>query len=160
MPEEPEEGDSRTIFLPESKAEATTPSPEIGKLFPTDEIRDRLDNGEHAVALILTSTKLEVIISQAIRSHYSWNKAKFEGEGYDKYSLGALIEECVEYGALPEYEDKLNKMRSGERQVVSLRNNLVHDYGFLEEIERDEDTQQEVKDAIEKAIDFIESVDI
>jgi uncharacterized protein YutE (UPF0331/DUF86 family) len=51
-------------------------------------------------------------------------------------------------------------MRSGERQVVSLRNNLVHDYGFLEEIERDEDTQQEVKDAIEKAIDFIESVDI
>lgn len=128
--------------------------------FSADNIRERLDNDEYALALILTATRLENIVSRAIRRHYNWSHEKFDNEGYEGYSLGALIQECVEYGALPEYENELNRMRSGEKQVVSLRNNLVHDYGYLDDIEEDEDLQQDVEKAIEEAIDFIEAVEL
>ena len=128
--------------------------------FSADNIRERLTKEKHVLALILTATRLENIVSRAVCYHYDWSQEKFENEGYDKYSLGALMEECVEYGALPKHENELNQMRSGEREIVSLRNSLVHEYGYLDEIEKDEDLQDEVEDVIENAIDFIESVGI
>lgn len=88
------------------------------------------------------------------------NKGKIEDKEYDEYSIGALMQECVEYGALPKHEDELFRMRSEDRQIVSLRNNLVHEYGYLDDIEEDKDQRNEVKDAIKDAIDFIESVEI
>jgi hypothetical protein len=128
--------------------------------FSADNIRERLEDDEYALALVLTATRLENIVSRAVRHHYDWNQEKFESEGYDKYSLGALMQECVEYGALSEHTDELNRMRSGKRKIVSLRNNLVHEYGYLDDIEEDEELQDEVEEAIENAIDFIESVKI
>lgn len=127
--------------------------------FSADNIRERLEDDEYPLALVLTATRLENIVSQAVRRHYDWSQEKFENEGYDEYSLGALMQECVEYGALPEHERQLNRMRSGERKIVSLRNNLVHEYGYLGDIEEDEDLQEEVEDVIGDAIDFIESVE-
>lgn len=43
---------------------------------------------------------------------------------------------------------------------MSLRNNLVHEYGYLSDVEENEGGQQEVKDAIEKAIEFVETVEV
>lgn len=128
--------------------------------FSADNIRKRLENNKYPLALVLTATRLENIVSRAIRHHYGWSQEKFEDEGYDEYSLGKLMQECVEYGALPEHEDELNRMRSGEKKIVSLRNDLVHEYGYLNDLEENKDNQNKVEDAIEDAIDFIESVEI
>jgi len=128
--------------------------------FSADNIRERLEDDEYALALVLTATRLENIVSKAVRHHYDWDQEQFESEGYDEYSLGKLMQECVDYGALPEHEDELNRMRSRKRQIVSLRNSLVHEYGYLNDIEGNEHIQDEVKDAINDAIGFIESVEI
>lgn len=128
--------------------------------FSADNIRERLEEDEYALALVLTATRLENIVSQAVRCHYGWSREKFESEGYDEYSLGALMQECVEYDALPEHEDELNRMRSGERQIVSLRNNLVHEYGYLNNIEENKQLQYKIEDAINNAINFIESTEL
>lgn len=128
--------------------------------FSAESIQKRLRNEERALALVLTSTRLENIVSRAIRLHYGWSEEKFKEKNYDKKSLGSLLEECVEHGALKEHEDELNTLRSGEKQVVSLRNDLVHEYGYLSNVEEDEDVQQEVEDAVGEAIEFIETVEL
>lgn len=128
--------------------------------YSTRDIRERLEDNEYVVALILTSAWLENIVGRAIRHHYGWNSEKFQKEGYHKMSLGSLLEECAEYGALKAHEEKLNKFRSGEKQIVSLRNNLVHEHGYLNDIEEGEDAQQEVEDAIEEVVEFIETVEV
>lgn len=154
------ESENKTVSAEAAVTASSAMTAEATVAFSADNIRDRLKKDEYALALVLTSTRLESIMSMIIRDHYNWDSGKFEKEGYDNYSLGRLIEECVKYGALPEYEDTLNKMRSGEMQIVILRNNLVHDYGFLSNVEADQDLQQEVEDAIEKTIELIESVEV
>jgi uncharacterized protein YutE (UPF0331/DUF86 family) len=128
--------------------------------FSSENIREKLEDNEYALALILTSTRLENIVSQAIRDHNNWNTEKFEDEGYDEYTLGTLLEKCVECGTLSQYEKTLNKMRSGKKQVVSLRNDLVHEFGYLNDVQEDEDVQKEVEDAIDRVIEFIDQVTI
>lgn len=157
--EQEEEPDTQILHAPTQRLSLETPTPEVKRFFSTEKIRKRLANDEHALALVVTATRLENITSLAIRQHYSWTLKKFKTEGYDNYSLGALMQECTEYGVLKEHEDVLNEMRSGEKQIVSLRNNLVHEYGYLEKLDEDTTLQQEIEEAIEKAIGFIESVE-
>ena len=128
--------------------------------FSSEIIRDRLekDEPEYALALILTSTRLESILSLAIQRHFGWDFDTFEDNGYDDFALGKLLEKCMTYGALKQHQDELKKMQ-GNNQVVNLRNNLVHDYGYLAEVEDDTETQKEVADAIEYALEFIDDVE-
>lgn len=166
MSEENNDGDRgegpKHQFASIDPAVAKATASEIGAshTFSPDNIRERLDEGEHDVALILTSTLLEKILSLGIREHYGWDQGKFETKGFDKFSLGTYLEECTEYGVFKDYTDDLNKMRSGENEIMDLRNNLVHEHGYMESLERNEDLQQDAEEAIEEAIDFIESVEI
>lgn len=155
-----EETKTQTGDISARDADRATISGTLG--FSTENIRDRLekDEPEYALALVLTSTRLEYILSQAIQLHFSWDSETFESNGYGDFSLGTLLEKCVKYGALKPYEDELNKIRSGEKQVANLRNNLVHEYGYLAEVEDDKGTQKEVKDAIEYALRFIDNVEL
>ncbi|WP_276281105.1 hypothetical protein [Halorussus caseinilyticus] len=132
----------------------------LSRSFPVDTIRDRLEDNEYALSLILTSTRLETVISEAIRLHYGWDLEEFENEGYNSYSLGKLITECSKYGALQEHDEEINRIESNKNPIVNLRNNLVHDYGYLEKIEKDEETQKKVRNAIEDTLDFIEAVEL
>lgn len=157
---EKDESESKTTTAEITSADADASEVEGRLGFSAADIRDRLDEDEIAQALVLTSTLLEVIMSAAIRKHYRWDREKFEKKGYNDYSLGKLMEEAVEYGALGAYEGTLNTMRTGERSLVSLRNNLVHEYGYLDDIEQEGDVQQEVEDAIKYAIEFIEEVEV
>lgn len=154
------DSEDNVVQLSATATVTTSASATVTVAFSADNIRERLEDDEYALALVLTATRLENIVSRAVRRHYEWSQEKFESEGYDEYSLGALMQECVEFGALPEHENELNRMRSGKRKIVSLRNNLVHEYGYLDDIEEDEDLQDEVEDAIENAIDFIESIEL
>ena len=155
-----DESESETATAQITSADADASGVEGRLDFSAADIRGRLDEDDLGQALVLTSTLLEVIMSSAIRKHYDWDWEKFEKKGYNGYSLGKLMEEAVEYGALGAHENTLNTMRTGERQLVSLRNNLVHEHGYLSDIEEEEDVQQEVKDVIEYAIEFIEEVEV
>lgn len=158
---EPDEKESGTVKEVTMHGTATgTGTAKLTFAFSAENIQQRLKNEERVVALVLTSTRLENIVSRAIRLHYGWSEEKFKEKKYHKKSLGSLLEECVEHGALKEHEDELNTLRSGEKQVVNLRNKLVHEYGYLRDVEEDEDVQQEVEDAVEEAIEFIETVEL
>lgn len=128
--------------------------------FSAGQIQEKLNDDEYPLALILTATRLESILGKSICQHYGWTPETFKDRGFADMSLGAYLEECTTSGVLKKYEDHLNTMRSGEKQIVELRNNLVHNYGYFRDVERNEDVQKEVKAAIEYAIEFIEDVKV
>ena len=122
--------------------------------FSADNIRERLEDDEYALALVLTATRLENILTRGLQERLDIDKEQFENL-WGNASLGRYVHMCSELGV---FESKFNQ--ESIKPVITLRNNLAHEYGYLDDIEEDGRLQDEVKDAIEDGIDFIESVEI
>jgi len=155
-----DEGDEKSVTV---KAEPVTMefTPNTAKVtlgFSAESIEERIENEEYGLAIVLCSTKLESVLSVAIRNHYNWDKDTFQNQGYHNKSLGSYLEECYTYGVLPEYERKLKDFENNH--IVTVRNKFVHNHGYLEELEGDKDKQEEVVEIIEEVIDFIDDVEI
>ena len=145
-------GKTRTVTTHASATTSMTATATVA--FSADNIRDRLDDDEYALALVLTATRLENVLTRGLRQRLDTNKEQFENLWGNK-TLGTYGQMCSQLGV---FEDEFKQHIIDD--VAGLRNNLVHDYGYLDDIEEDEDLQDEVEDAIEDAIEFIESVEI
>jgi len=122
--------------------------------FSADNIRERLEDDEYALALVLTATRLENILTRGLQERLDTDKKEFENL-WGNTSLGRYMHMCSELGVFGDDFDQ-----ESIQPVIALRNNLAHEYGYLNDIEEDENLQDEVKAAIEDAINFIESVGI
>ena len=122
--------------------------------FSADNIRERLEDNEYALALVLTATRLESILTRGLQGRLDTDKEQFENL-WGNVSLGRYMSMCLELGV---FKDDLDQ--ESIQPVITLRNNLAHEYGYLDDIEEDESLQEEVKDAIEDTIFFIESAEI
>jgi len=122
--------------------------------FSADNIRERLEDDEYALALVLTATKLENILTRGLQERIGTDKDQFKNL-WGNASLGRYTHMCSVLGVFGDEFDQ-----ETIKPVITLRNNLVHEYGYLDDIEKDESLQDEVKDAIEDVIDFIESVEV
>lgn len=156
MTEESDESRPRSVSDSGSitEAKATPLTAEVTVAFSADNIRGGLDKDEYALALVLTSTRLENILTRGIRQQFDIDEGPFE-KLWGRESLGTYCQMCVQLGV---FEDTFNQETIDN--VANLRNNLVHEYGYLNNIEEDEDVQQEVQEAIEEAIAFIEQVEV
>lgn len=151
---EKDESTNKTVTGEVTMAGSSTMTAEATVAFSADNIRDRLEKDEYALALVLTSTRLENVLTRGLRQRLDTNKGQFEALWGDE-TVGTYGQMCSQ---LDVFGNEFNQNTIDN--VARLRNNLVHDYGYLSDIEEDEDLQQEVGDAIEGAIEFIESVEI
>lgn len=161
MTEESDEDESEdvSVSVPAEKITVSEPAPTVTATFSADNIRERLEGEEpeYALALILTSTRLEQVMSYGIRNHLDIAKDQYETL-LGNESLGTLGQLCSK---LDVYEDEFEQEVIDD--VAHQRRNLVHDtpehgYNYLQTLEEDKDVQQEVEDAVEKALRFIETV--
>ncbi|WP_226005996.1 hypothetical protein [Natrinema salinisoli] len=142
-----------TVSAPAATAEATAvanASVTIG--FSADNIRDRLENGTITEALVMTSTRLESVLSRAIADRYDITDEQFE-KLYGRESLGRYQDMTAVLGLFDEHQETL-------QDVVRYRKNLVHEYGYLETLDIDDDEREAAKAVIEDAITFIEQTEI
>lgn len=151
------EEESKDATVKTMTASATAEASARAKLtvaFSADNIREKLDDDEYALALILTSTRLENILTRGIKDKLDLTDDEFESL-WGRDTLGSYAQIC---GTLGVYGQKFDQ--SAIDDVVSLRNDLVHDYGYLSTLEEEKAERQEVENAIDDAIDFIESVEL
>lgn len=156
MTDKPENDNSEdnVVSLSATATATATASATVTVAFSADNIRERLEEDEYALALVLTATRLENILTKGLQKRLDTNKEQFENI-WGNETLGRYTHMCSELGV---FEDEFDQ--EAIEQVVSLRNNLVHDYGYLDDIEEEDKLQQEVDDTIDDAIDFIESVEL
>lgn len=124
-------------------------------VFSTANIQKKIDEGEYALALILTSTRLESILGQAIQNRVGITEGQFDNLGLDRKSLGSYVEMCESLSVLD-----VTSSKEELKEIVNLRNCLVHDYGYLEKLEEDSEERNIVKSAVETGIEFIEDTEI
>ncbi|PCR90374.1 hypothetical protein [Natrinema ejinorense] len=120
--------------------------------FSPDDIQGRLDDDKIAEALVLTATRLENILSHAIADRYNITTGQFE-QLYGNAGLGR-------YQYMASILDLFDQHLGTIQDVVEYRNKLVHDYGYLDDLQDDDDERKAVKDAIEDAITFIGQTEI
>lgn len=122
-------------------------------LFSADNIRERLDNDEYALAVVLTSTRLENILSRGIKDTLDLNESEFKSL-FGNNGFGYYVQLCYRIGI---YEEELGKNEFDE--LSNIRNNIVHNYGYLSTLEDEQAEKRRVENAIDEAIDFIERVE-
>jgi hypothetical protein len=160
MSDENENGDTEkkskdvTVEAEPAVSKATSKPAKLTVAFSANSIREKLDDGEYALSLILTSTRLENILTRGIKEKLELTDDEFESL-WGRDTLGSYAQIC---GTLGVYGQKFDQ--SVIDDVVSLRNNLVHDYGYLSTIQEEKAERQEVEDAIDDAIEFIESLEL
>lgn len=155
--EEKEEPDGQIVNVPASKAKAEPPVPEISLVFSAEEVRKRLEDNDLTLALILVSTRLEMVMAIGIKEHLSITHRQYE-EILGNASIGTLGQICSRIGV---YENEFEQAIIDD--IAHNRRNLIHHtpehgHNYLQSIEQNEDLQQDVEEAIEDAIEFIESV--
>lgn len=124
--------------------------------YSAEDIWERLENEEEeglALALVLTSTRLEMVLGEAIADRYDISEEQFQKMYADK-SLGRYQDVTAILGLFEQHQETL-------QHVVSYRNNLVHlePYGYLDQLEDEDAEREKVEETIEAAIEFIETVE-
>lgn len=125
----------------------------VAAAFSEDEIRKRLKNDEDALALVLTSTRLESILTKGLRDRLDADEEQFEVL-WGTETLGTYGHMCSQ---LEVFGSEFNQKVIDD--IANLRNKLVHEFGYLRDLEEDEDLQEDVEVAVEEALDFIDSVE-
>ncbi|MFA9427036.1 hypothetical protein [Natronorubrum sp. A-ect3] len=145
------DSDDTTITTSAAGVGVTTGTATVTIGFSTDDIQDRLDDDKIAEALVLTSTRLENILSQAIADRYDITNEQFE-KLYGRESLGRYQDMAAVLGLFDQHQGTL-------QDVVRYRKKLVHDYGYLDELQTDNDERDDVKSVLEAAVAFIDQVE-
>ncbi|WP_217471940.1 hypothetical protein [Haloterrigena gelatinilytica] len=142
-----------TVTAPIAAAEATaTANASVTIGFSADNIQDRLEDGSVAEALVVTATRLESILGRAIADRYDIISEQFE-KLYGRKSLGRYQDMTAILGLFDQHQGTL-------QQVANYRKDVVHEYGYIDELQIDDEEREEVKAVIEDAIAFIEQVEL
>lgn len=125
--------------------------------FPVDDIRQRLDNEEIGVALVLVMTRAERVLGELLRHRYDIAHEEFQTI-YGRKSLTWFVETCNTLGLTDvdpdeNYGDHLDTL-------TKKRSKVAHDDGYLKILERNEEERDEVRNTIEKACDWIDEISI
>lgn len=145
--------EDKEINVPSSKISLETKNPEISIGFNAENIKERLEDEELHMALLICSTKLETMLTHLIQEEYGLNPEEFEELDLDKKTLGSYLK--IADNIVSDFE--LNQFK-----ITECRNNLAHHYGYAEILEEKKDKEEvdKVKRAIKEALKFIENTDV
>lgn len=124
------------------------------KEFESSEIKDKLESDEINLALLLASTKVELILAETVKMVVNLTDEQFEQVSFDRWSLGTYIENVKNLNRLSEAEIKEYQLR----KLVTKRNKLAHDDGYATTLEEDQEEIDEVAEIVEKAVEFVDAV--
>lgn len=142
------ETDDSTAEVSAEVRTTSTAGAEISAVYSTEKIREFLEKGEIAISLILVSVRVEHALGKRIKQKQDLSESEFDEE-YGRDTLGDLLVECEEFNLIEEEEDEpFDTLRVK-------RNALVHDRGFLEELEMNEQMQDEVRELIERIFELV-----
>lgn len=155
---EPDEEESGTVKEVTGNLTGTgSVNAQITLGYSAKDIRERLENEEGglALALVLTSTRLEMVLGRAIADRYDISEEQFQKLYGDK-GLGRYCHVTSVLGLFEQHQGTL-------QDVASYRNDLVHfesdNYGYLDQLEDEDAESEEVEETIKAAIEFIEEVE-
>lgn len=135
-------------------ADPVTVDIEVGSpaiVFSSENIRQRLDKDDLVIALLLSATRVEKILSELLRKRYKITSSDFETL-YGHQSLGSYLQTCNTLDLTEsKHRDRLD-------DLVKARNKLAHSDGYIELIEEDDGERSEVRETIEGACRWIDSV--
>ena len=126
--------------------------------FESDEIESKFDDGQLHLALLLASTKIELIYSETIKCVLNMSDEQFEAL-MGRWGLGGYRNAVIKLNRLSKEEVKnYNLGQCGGKDLECKRNSLAHEDGYVELLEQDSCEADEVKEVLESTIDFINSV--
>ena len=153
---EPNREDKQEISRKEvsGSVEATTSiNAEITIGYSIRDIQERLEDGQIALALILTSTRIEQVLGDAIMERYDISYEQFQ-KLYGRRSLGRYQEMTAILDLFEQHQGTIG-------EIVSYRNDLVHfkPAGYVKQLDKKGAKREEVVETIEAAIEFIEETE-
>lgn len=141
-----------TVSTPNTSAEASALEATAVVEFSADKIQDRLDDGKIAEALVVTATRLEKILIQALADRYDITVHQFE-KLFGNKSLERYQQMTAILGMFDQHQNTLDS-------VVEYRNKLAHDSGYLGDLQTDVDEREAIESVLKDAVEFIDQVEL
>ncbi|TQQ81886.1 hypothetical protein [Halonotius roseus] len=114
-------------------------------------INKNLAEGNIDIALLLTATKTEAILRNKLIQYFEIHTRAFS-EVCGNKTLGWYIDKCNE----KEIIDKQH--REAFDDLKQKRNLLTHEYGYITQLQQNEEEMEEVKNIIEDCCDWFDSI--
>ncbi|SDK12981.1 hypothetical protein SAMN05216226_1219 [Halovenus aranensis] len=119
-------------------------------LFEPDRIDEELENGRIEIALLLTATTAEAILRDELIQHLEIPRRAFDEICGDK-TLGWYVSKCNEKKIIDQqYRDSFDSL-------VKKRGKLVHDLGYLDQLDKNDDEVEKVRSTIVDCYNWFDS---
>jgi hypothetical protein len=121
--------------------------------FTVQHVDEELRSGEIVNALLHISTLMEIVFSRLLQRRFEISEDQFD-ELWNRSSLGRYWQLCrvTEAHPSPAPNEEIER-------IIGFRNKLVHEAGYLEELQSDEDEISEIESSIRTVMRYIDSIE-